>query len=78
MLTFCSKNFAAGLEEVVGIGVEVGMVEVVVGVEAAVILSPTRTYFPDLIPASTSSHGMKSPFSSYTVTVGPGTVVVVA
>ena len=27
MLTFCSKNFAAGLEEVVGIGVEVGMVE---------------------------------------------------
>ena len=64
VLGFCSKNCAALEVDVVGFGVEVGLVEVVDGVRTVEILSPIRTYFPDLIPASTSSHGMNSPLSS--------------
>lgn len=90
LVDWSSRNWASNLDEL-GVGVGVGVVEVdlmleVVGtgvleVEGAMtveILSPTRTYFPASMPFSTSAHEMTSPFNSYTVTIAPGTVVVVA
>jgi hypothetical protein len=76
---------SAELEEGVGVGVVDVEVDVEVGVgvvEVAAartveILSPTRTYIPAASPASTSSAGITSPWSSKIVTIGPGTVVVV-
>jgi hypothetical protein len=79
VLVLTSMNWAAWVVDVVGTGVvEVGVVEVVEAGRTVEILSPTRTYFPIEIPASTSAGGITCPSNSKTVTIGPGTVVVVA